>query len=96
MAQRLTRKTAEILCARLNETLGLPKECYLQQEDGRYNAQIGCIHIYGVNGGYNVCQMINPAGGVRVLAYGLSAREAYQWLTAALEGIRLARTPFPH
>ena len=92
MANRITRKTAEILCSRLNETLGLPAECYIKGEDGGHVAQVGCIHLYGVNGGYNVCQLANSAGGVRVMAYGLSAREAYDWLAAALEGVRLART----
>lgn len=89
--QRVTRKTAEILCSRLNQTLDLPTNCYIKGEGGRYVAQIGCIHLYEVNGSYNICQMANPAGGVQVLAYGLSARQACDWCTAALEGVRLAR-----
>ena len=96
MMNRITRKKAEIICSRLNKILKLPTDCYVKGEDGRCVAQVGCIHLIGVNHAYNVCQLVNPAGGVRVLAYGLSAREAYEWLIAAIEGVRLARIPVTH
>lgn len=82
---------AEALAVRLNEALNLPTDCYLKNGQGQYAAQIGCIHLLGVYGGYNVCQLVNSAGGVRTLAVGLTTREAYAWLAAALEGVRLAR-----
>lgn len=96
MANRITKKKAETICFRLNETLKLPTDCYVKGEDGRYVAQVGCIHLIDVNHAYNVSQLVNPAGGVRVLAYGLSTREAYDWFTAALEGVHLARIPVAH
>lgn len=91
MAHRITRAMAETLAVRLNETLNLPIDCYVKNDQGQYVAQIGCIHLLNVYGGYNVCQLVNSAGGVRTLAVGLTAREVYEWLAAALEGVRLAR-----
>ena len=88
---RITRKQADEMARILNNCLSLPVEPYeLNDETGRYEARIGCIHICGQNDGNNIHQVSNEAGGVRALAYGLTVREADQWLSAAVEGVRLA------
>ena len=88
---RITRKQADEMARILNNSLSLPVEPYeLNEETGMYEARIGCIHICSKSGTNNIHQMSNDAGGVRGLAYGLTVREAYEWLSAALEGVRLA------
>jgi hypothetical protein len=83
---RITRKQLDTLEQRLNNALGRPMEAYTDS-----GAQIGNIHLEGANGGYNVYEMHNLFGGVRGLAYGLTAREAYEWLNGALVALQLAR-----
>ena len=88
---RITRKQADEMARILNNCLALPVEPYLLNPvSGHYESQIGCIHICGQNGTNNVYQVDNAAGGCRGLAYGLTVREAYEWLSAAIEGVRLA------
>jgi hypothetical protein len=88
---RITRKMADTMAARLNEVLGRPTETYvLDESTGTYKAQLGCIHLSAQNGAHNVYVMANEAGGCRGLAYGLTTREAYDWLSAALVGVQLA------
>jgi hypothetical protein len=87
---RITRKQLDTMEQRLNATLGRPEEAYL---DGK--AQIGNIHLQGVNGAYNVYEVNNSAGGVKGLAYGLSTREAYEWLQGALTAVRLITGTHP-
>ena len=94
---RATRKQADEMAAILCNTLGLPCQPYqLNPETGRQEAQIGCIHICSQNGTNNVYQMDNAAGGCRGLAYGLTLRETYDWLSAATEGARLAQRNGQH
>ena len=89
---RINRKHVDGMARRLNELLGLPTDTYvLNEETGRYEAQIGCIHVCGENGGNSVYQLSNEAGGCKGLAYGLSTREAYEWLSAAATGAQMAK-----
>ena len=90
---RITRKLADQSARRLNEILGLPTECYRKNEQtGRYDSQIGCIHICSQNGTNNIYQMFNEAGGCKALAVGLTVRECNDWLNAAMAGIMLDRS----
>jgi len=88
---RITRQQADAQAQTLNRLLGLPVDCYELAADGRYEAQVGCIHICAQNGTHTIYQLSNEAGACRGLAYGLSVREAYEWLSAAIEGVRLAQ-----
>lgn len=85
---RITRKQVDTLAERLCTALNLPEAPYTEV-DGRYEAQVGCIHIISQNGSHNVYQMCNEAGGCRGLAYGLTLRECDTWLRGALEVARL-------
>ena len=89
---RISRKMADSRANTLNEMLGLPTECYLKDPvTDRYIAQIGCIHICAQNGTHNINQLSNESGGCKGLAYGLTIRECYDWFSAAIEGVRLAK-----
>lgn len=91
MSNRISAKQADEMARILCNALSLPTEPYaLNKTTGKYEAQIGCIHICSQNGTNNVYQVSNEAGGCRGLAYGLTLREAYNWISAALEGVRLA------
>jgi hypothetical protein len=84
---RVTRKQADGQAVTLCRVLGLPTEPFTAE----HRWQIGCIHVCGVNGGYNIEQVFNEAGACKGLAYGLTAREAWEWLTAAITGAQLAQ-----
>jgi hypothetical protein len=89
---RITRKIADESARRLNNILGLPVEPYaLDEQSGRYVAQIGCIHICSQNGSNNIYQMDNEAGGCKGLAYGLTLRECNDFFNAMMVGIMLER-----
>jgi hypothetical protein len=82
---RITPKQLDTLEHRLNIALGRPTEAYV---DGK--AQVGHVHFQPCNGYRNVYEMCSEAGGVKGLAYGLSAREAYEWINGALTALQLA------
>jgi hypothetical protein len=90
---RLTRKHVEFMIHHLNETLDLPVETYvLDEETGERIAQIGCIHLVRSGTGFTIYQLVNDAGACRSLACSLSTAEAHNWIIAALAGVTLART----
>lgn len=88
---RIARKQVESKADTLNTLLGLPVATYAKNDQGGYDAQIGNIHVQGINGGHNIYQMFNAAGGCTQLAVGLTLREAYEWLNAACIGAQLAQ-----
>ena len=88
---RITRKQVDNLASILCKELSLPSEPYAKTEDGRFKAQIGCIHINSQNGTNNVYQICNENGGCSGLAYGLTLRECETWLQAAITGVGLAK-----
>jgi hypothetical protein len=83
---RITRKQLDSLEQRLNVALDRPTVAY---ENGQ--AQLGHVHLYGCNGALNIYEMASLSGGVRGLAYGLSTREAYEWLSGALTALQLTK-----
>jgi hypothetical protein len=87
---RITRKQLDTMEQRLNTALGRPLEAYSSG-----TAQLGNVQVCGVNGGYNVYEMHSAAGGVKGLAYGLTAREAYEWLQGALVALQLNSNTHP-
>jgi hypothetical protein len=82
---RITAKQLDTLEQRLNSALGRPTEAYV---DGK--AQVGHVHFQPCNGYRNVYEMCNESGGCKGLAYGLTAREAYEWISGALTALQLA------
>jgi hypothetical protein len=56
-------------------------------EDGKHT--IGNIHAVGQYGYITIMQTVNDGGGCKDLASGLTKRETYQWLRAAITGISL-------
>jgi hypothetical protein len=88
---RVTRKHADGAARALNEVLGLPVEPFDVLAEQGHRWQVGCIHVSGVNGGYNIEQVSNEAGACKGLAYGLTVREAWEWLSAAITGAQLMK-----
>ena len=76
---RITRQNVESSLETLNRVLGLPLE---------YGEQ-GHIFLQQQNGYNNIYQQSGP--GCSGLAYGLTMRQAHEWISAALQGIQMAK-----
>ena len=81
---RITNKDVEFQLERLNKLTNNPIEYWTDKK-----ANIGNIHTRGQYGYISIMQTVNEGGGVTDLASGLTKREAYQWLRAAIAGIYL-------
>jgi len=81
---RITNKDVDFQLERLNKLTNNPTEYWTDNK-----ANIGNIHTRGEYGYTSIMQTVNEGGGVTGLASGLTKREAYQWLRAAIAGIYL-------
>ena len=81
---RITNKDVDFQLERLNKLTNNPTEYWTDNK-----ANIGNIHTRGEYGYTSIMQTVNEGGGVTDLASGLTKREAYQWLRAAIAGIYL-------
>ena len=81
---RITQKDVDCQLKRLNDLTNNPTSTW---ENGKHT--IGNIHTVGQYGYTTIMQTINDGGGCNSLASGLTKREAYQWLRAAIAGIYL-------
>jgi hypothetical protein len=76
---RITVKNVESALNSFNTMLGLPTE-YGQQ---------GHVFLQQQNGYNNIYQQSGP--GCSGLAYGLTLRQAHEWVCAAMQGIQMAK-----
>ena len=81
---RINQKDIDYQLEILNKLTSNPTETW---ENGKHT--IGNIHTVGQYGYTTIMQTVNDGGGCQDLASGLSKREAYQWLRAAITGISL-------
>ena len=81
---RITNAHIERYENMLNEACNLPIKSWINGK-----AQVGNIHVQGMNGHFNIYQHVNEGGGASALAEGLTKREAYDWLKAASKGVEL-------
>ena len=88
MTKRITNKDLEHYEKILNEALGRPTEYW---DDLKREAKPGHIHTRGENGYTNINVTCNTAGGISGLAYGLTKREAYEWLKACYCGVTMKK-----
>jgi len=93
--ERITNKHLEFELSRLNEVMGTPEETVsevteplLSPGSGKwYRHNIGNIHLYD----NNVVQTKNEAGGIAVLAYCRTKREAHTAIQGMSEAVRQFR-----
>ena len=76
---RITVKNVESALNTFNTMLGLPND-YGQQ---------GHVFLQQQNGYNNIYQQEGP--GCKGLAYGLTLRQAQEWVCAAMQGIQMAK-----
>ena len=76
---RVTVKNVESALNSFNTMLGLPTE---------YGEQ-GHVFLQRQNGYNNIYQQSGP--GCSGLAYGLTLRQAHEWVCAAMQGIQMAK-----
>ena len=81
---RITVKNVESSLQTLNEVLGLPVEYSVDGEK-----QNGHVFLHRQNGYNNIYQNCGP--GASGLAYGLTLRQAHEWVSAALQGIQMTK-----
>lgn len=79
---RITVKHIEFELSRLNEVMGTPADVYTERQHN-----VGNIHLYD----NNVVQTKNEAGGIAVLAYCRTKREAHSHIQAMTETVRQFR-----
>lgn len=79
---RITEKHIAFELSRLNDVMNTPEEVYT---DRKHN--VGNIHLYD----NNVVQTKNEAGGIAVLAYCKTKREAHSHIQAMTETVRQFR-----
>lgn len=82
MTERITNRHIEFELSRLNDVMGMPEDVFT---DGKHN--VGNIHLYGTN----IVQTKNEAGGIAVLAYCNTKREAHSHIQAMTETVRQFR-----
>ena len=81
--ERITNKDIEYQLKILNEKSNNPINVW------PYKDNIGNIHTIGQYGYTTIHRTVNDGGGVTTLATGLTKREAYNWIRAAIRGIEL-------
>ena len=81
---RITVKNVEASLYLFNRELGLPTEYSV---DGV--KQQGHVFLQQQNGYNNIYQ--HEGSGASGLAYGLTLRQAHEWISAAMQGIRMAK-----
>ena len=88
--ERITNKHNAYQLKILNEKSNNPLDpisANWSEEGTKWN--IGNIHTIGQYGYTTIHRTVNDGGGVTTLATGLTKREAYNWLRAAIKGIEL-------
>jgi len=86
--ERIKEKDIESLLKTLNKMTNNPEETW-NTEKGCHNP--GNIYLQGVADYYNLDRVSNEGGGAGHLAQGLTKRQAYEWLRAAIKGIDLLK-----
>lgn len=86
---RITTKQLQNAIDELNEVSNQPLQPWVKTESG-YKASIGCYHLAGAYGGYQLHQMANEGGGVHNVFYVgyVSKRELYNFICAMVQGVQ--------
>ena len=87
MADRITDKHLDALCARINKMTGSPEAPYRRDADGM-RANVGNYHVSHAYGGVCLHRMSNESGGVTTpLTYGhVQKRDLYNAMQAFIAG----------
>ena len=85
---RITNKHLENAINELNQVTGNACQAWTKTESG-YKANIGCYHLAGAYGGYQLQQIVNNGGGVHdVFSVGyVTKRELYNLIRAMIQGV---------
>ena len=87
MASRVTQKQMFNIFDIVKEQLGKPKNAWSKDSEGYPTAIIGAWSLYGVDGGWNIHEIVTDGGAVKcIIGHGLrSTREMYNILWAMTE-----------
>ena len=88
---RITNQHLEFELSRLNEVMGTPEETVSEVRESLpgkwYRHNVGNIHLYD----NNIVQTKNESGGIAVLAYCRTKREAHTAIQGMSEAVRQFR-----
>jgi len=88
--QRITKAILDARVRGLNERTGNPLEPYkLNENTGRYEAQIGCFYVGGAYGGFRLEQIVNEGGGSRDISLRGTRRDVFTFIGAMLTGFQI-------
>ena len=91
--QRISKAILEARVRSLNARTGNPADPYaLNEEAGRYVAQVGCYYVGEAYGGYRLEQIANDGGGCRDISLRGTKREVYTFIGAMLTGFQLCES----
>ena len=83
---RVTKAHVEAKIGILNKILGF--------ENVKWNT-VGTVRLYGYHGGYQIHVVSNVHGGVNTIMHGGSLREASEFVSGMIAGIRIERGDRP-
>lgn len=93
MTNRITDSMLQARIDRLNKLTGSPMAPYIQNANGKWEAQIGNFHLSHAYGGVCVHRMVNESGGCSTpIVYGhVTKRECFDALCAFMAGIEFSQ-----
>lgn len=92
--KRIGQNQLSHLVCLINDRTKSPKHTYTKGKDGQYTGNIGNYHLDWAYGGVQLCQLVNPAGGVRVIStdgFG-TKRQLHSWMQAFLSGLETSQS----
>ena len=90
MSNQITKANLEAVVARINQISDSPAEPYGKDENGRFKANIGCYHLAGAYGGWQLQRICNSGGAVNEITSGyVSKRELYNQLFVFIAGLEV-------
>lgn len=92
--QRITTHMLQMAVDRINDLQGMPKQPYAKDADGNYKPQVGCYHLSGAYGGYQLHRMSLNEGctGVTTALYTgyTTKRDLYNQMHSFIRGLEAA------
>lgn len=91
MAERVTQRDLEAVCARVNRTFGESEAAYRRDDGGQWTAVVGSFTLDGAYGGWALYRITSEGGGCfDVLGIGhVPRRELRDAIFAFLRGVEL-------
>lgn len=93
MSNRITSKDLDVALSDLRIATGRTAQPYERDDSGNFRANVGALVLSGAYGGWELHEIVNEAGGVRVMSSGgyVPARSLYEQIRFGAVSARIAR-----